>query len=98
MLFKRAKYKVYLIDEYNTSKMCYLNGLEMERFKYVPNPRPWKSNTVIRHGLLRLKNVPKNNSLKNLLLNRDLNGSMNILEKAKCRINKKEIPKYLSRK
>lgn len=32
-LFKQNKYKVYLIDEYNTSKKCHKCGSKIERFK-----------------------------------------------------------------
>ena len=50
------------------------------------------------HGLLRSKNVHKNKSDKSVLMNRDFNGSMNILNKAKCLIENKDIPTWLDPK
>ena len=96
-VFTRVGYKLYLINEFRTSKMCFLNGEEMETYKKVRNPRPYRKGNITRHGLLRLKNVPKNKSLEKLLLNRDLNGSMNILKIAKCIMEGKDRPSYLTK-
>ena len=97
-LFKNAGYKLYLVNEFNTSKKSFINGNDMEKFRIRKHPKPWLKNTTKQvHGLLRSKNVTITNNTKHVLVNRDLNGSMNILEKAKCIINNIQIPKYLCR-
>lgn len=97
-LFKKAGYKLYLVNEYNTSKKSFINGQNTEKFRMRTNPRPWKQNEIKQvHGLLRAINVTGNNNPGYVLLNRDLNGSMNILKKAQCIINNIPIPKYLCR-
>lgn len=97
-LFKNAGYKLYLVNEFNTSKKSFIDGNDMEKFRMRQHPKPWLKNTRKQvHGLLRSTNVTVNNNTKHVLVNRDLNGSMNILEKAKCIINNIDIPKYLCR-
>jgi hypothetical protein len=97
-LFKRAGYKVYLVNEYNTSKKSFLNGEETEKFRYRQNPRPWKTDVRKCHGLLRFDSVQENKLCAHILVNRDFNGSMNILKKAKCILANKDVPEYLKRK
>ena len=41
-LFKKAGYNGGLIDEYNTSCKCYIDGKDMEKFRKRGNPRPKK--------------------------------------------------------
>jgi hypothetical protein len=47
-LFKKKGYTVYLVDEFRTSKLLFDNpgidgnGVEMEKFKSVKNPRPYR--------------------------------------------------------
>jgi len=97
-LFKNAGYKLYLVNEFNTSKKSFIDGNDMEKFRIRNHPKPWLKNTTKQvHGLLRSENVTLNNNPKHVLVNRDLNGSMNILKKAKCIINNIDIPKYLCR-
>ncbi len=97
-VFKNHRYKIYLVDEYNTSKKLYKNGGELEKFKIRRNPRPYKNNLRKVHGLLRLKSVHNSKMpKKTIIVNRDKNGSLNILQKAKCIIRNKQIPKYLHR-
>jgi len=93
-LFKRHGYKVYLVNEYNTSKKDFLTGKDTETFLERTDKN---NNKRLVHGLLRLKGVPNNKSCNSILLNRDLNGSMNILIKGKCILNNINIPKYLRR-
>lgn len=52
-MFRRAGHKVYLIDEYKTSKTCPLCHGNVETFKHRINPKPWKNNIITVHGLLR---------------------------------------------
>jgi len=97
-LFRKAGYKVYLVDEYKTSKINHYNLQENEKFRKRQNPRPWKTNIVKYHGLLRSKSVPNSELDKQILVNRDVNGSLNIRMIALCHINKKKIPTEFSRK
>ena len=96
-LFTRAGYNLFLVDEYNTSCKCYFNGDEMEKFRSRGNPRHWREDIMLYHGLLRSKNVPNNKSDKHYLLNRDFNGAMNIRYKAICYLENKKLPNYLVR-
>jgi len=101
-LFRKFGYKTFLVNEYNTSKMNHFTGEEMEKFRRRCNVRPWKNNIKKMHGLLRSKNI-HNNKLcnnvqgKHILLNRDLNGSLNIRQKAICVLMKIALPNYLKR-
>jgi len=98
-LFRDAGYDLFLVDEYNTSKMNYKMNCEMERFKRIESPRPYrKGNYQLCHGLLRSKIFLENNPKRHLLMNRDLNASLNIRYKAECYILKKDLPKCLTRK
>jgi len=97
-LFRKAGYQVYLVDEYKTSKINHYNLQENEKFRKRQNPRPWKTNIVKYHGLLRSKSVPNSELDKQILVNRDVNGSLNIRMIALCHINKKKIPIEFSRK
>jgi hypothetical protein len=70
-LFRKAGYQVYLVDEYRTSVACSKcrgRDAKCEKFRYVPNPRPWKNEFILRHGLLRCNQC-------GTLWNRDTNGS-----------------------
>ena len=98
-IFKNAGYKLFLINEYNTSKKSFIDGSEMEKFRTRRNPKPWlKHQRRQVHGLLRSKNVTeKNNKPVQLLVNRDMNGSMNILKKAICIMYNIPIPDYLTK-
>jgi hypothetical protein len=97
-LFRTNKYKVYLVDEYMTSKKLYRKGCEMEKFRKRGNPRPYKNNIQKVHGLLRSKSGKNKSVQKNIIVNRDLNGSLNIQLKAYCTIFNKKIPQYMDRK
>ena len=54
------------------------------------NPRPWKNNRIIRHGLIKCKTCLG-------LWNRDTNASRNILHIVKNEIMRKGRPEYLRR-
>jgi transposase len=55
-LFKKHGRQIYLIDEYNTSKICpACDGLTLVTVKDTPNPRPYRRMEypmVVFHGLL----------------------------------------------
>ena len=98
-IFKKNGYNIYLVDEYNTSKRMYGTGDEMEKFKKLVKSDK-KGNpleTVLVHGLIRNKltnNIP---GIKTELMNRDLNGSLNIRQKGIRLFYNAPIPGYLSR-
>lgn len=116
-LFKSKGFKVYLVDEFRTSKMLFDEpgikgkGIEMENFKSVKNPRPYrrgKRKMVKSHGLLRAKLYTKFKSeftttsckgdiFTKILFNRNLNAALNILQKGMCVILGQKIPKWLTR-
>ena len=93
-LFRKAGYKVYLVDEFRTSKMCSKCGCEdsiCENFLKINSPRPWrKEKEQLCHGLVKCK-------ICNTMFNRDLNATLNIREISLSAISKTERPEYLSR-
>ena len=78
-LFRRAGYKVYLVDEHKTScccSKCQCDAGVCATFRQVNNPRPWRvaqQPHVIRHGLVRCANAECRT-----LWNRDRNAACNI--------------------
>jgi len=90
-LFRKNKYKVYLVDEFRTSCKCSkCNGGDCEKFQKMTNPKPNKENEILVHGLLRCKNCSGT-------WNRDRNGASNIYKIAYNAINQIERPSYLCR-
>ncbi|KAJ2258441.1 hypothetical protein GGI13_000614 [Coemansia sp. RSA 455] len=54
--FKKFGFPTYLFDEYCTSKICPKCDGELEKFKWVRNPRPYqrqRNPRVLYHGLLQ---------------------------------------------
>ena len=89
-LFRKTGYKVYLVDEFRTSCRCSSCEGECKTFRECENPRPWKNNRIIRHGLIKCKTCLG-------LWNRDTNASRNILHIVKNEITRKGRPEYLRR-
>jgi hypothetical protein len=90
-LFKKSGYGTYLVDEYRTSCKCFnCEGGECKKFMVRDNPRPYKNNTILVHGLLRCKSGCG-------LWNRDVNGAKNIYKIAFNHINGLKRPLYLCR-
>ena len=93
ILFRNYGYLVYLVDEFRTSCKC--SNCEDEKgncikFRKARNPKPNKSDSILKHGVLICKKC-------NALWNRDENSSRNIYKIAYNAINKKERPSYLCR-
>jgi Putative transposase DNA-binding domain len=92
-LFRRAGYKVYLVDEYHTSKKCSAcssaDGV-CSTFRMCDNPRPYKEGRILRHGLVKCKTCSR-------LWNRDVNASSNIWKIASRAIRGLARPVYLQR-
>ena len=103
-LFRKNKYKVYLVDEFRTSCKCSkCDGGLCEKFMVRKNPRPKPSKNKenpkkkitydelrLVHGLLRCKSGCGS-------WNRDRNGSSNIYKIAYQAIHNLERPSYLCR-
>jgi transposase len=92
-LFRKAGYKVYLVDEFRTSCRC--SHCESDEgvcktFRECENPRPWMNNRIVRHGLVKCKTCSG-------LWNRDTNASRNILKITLDEINRLGRPEYLKR-
>ena len=98
-VFRNAGYRLFLVDEYNTTKKNYVNGIDNEKFLWRRNPRPYKQGVTLVHGLLRSKTIKsgKSSSNKHILVNRNLNGSMNILKIVNCVLTNTSLPPYLIR-
>ena len=98
-VFRKAGYKVYLVDEFKTSKKCSecqaVNDNEgiCEKFRYVKNPKPksrLRRPIIECHGLVRC-----NTCLR--LWNRDPNAASNIWVAANAAVYGNERPQYLRR-
>jgi RNA-binding protein YhbY len=96
---RRAGYKVYLVNEYNTSCKLYKTGEDLIEFRGKRTPLALKAYN--EEGLdLKNKNreSKKTEEFKsNEIIKRDLNGSLNILYKGNCILKGKEVPKYMQR-
>ncbi|KAL0215131.1 hypothetical protein P9112_007315 [Eukaryota sp. TZLM1-RC] len=94
ILFKKAGYKVFLIDEFRTSCCCFnckKAEKTVETFRWCRNPRPWKRHEMsICHGLTMCKSCES-------LWNRDRNASLNMLAVMEAHVNGGDRPKYLQR-
>jgi len=93
-LFRRNGFKTYLVDEFRTSCMCSKCGEKegrCEKFIERKNPRPFRNNVSLVHGLLKCKTCDG-------VWNRDCNGATNIYKLSYNAIHKVDRPIYLSRK
>lgn len=90
-------FKLCIVDEFKTSKMCSfcLEG-ETCYYKQRENPRPFREGLVNIHGLLTCTKCSK--SSHSHLMNRDLNGSRNILYLMKEWIQNRTRPTLFCRK
>jgi hypothetical protein len=90
-------FKLCIVDEFKTSKICSfcLDG-ETSYYKQRENPRPFREGIVNIHGLLTCTKCSK--SSHSHLMNRDLNGSRNILYIMKEWIQNKQRPSIFCRK
>jgi len=78
-------FKVLLVDEYKSSKLCCSCYSENEKFMVRKNPRPYRTGNITIQSLLRCKNVECNK-----FYDRDVNGASNILNIALHHINSNE--------
>ena len=90
-LFRKNGFETYLVDEFRTSCKCSkCEGGSCEKFMVRENPKPFRDNLRLVHGLLSCKNCAN-------VWNRDCNGSTNIYKIAFNSIHKKNRPSYLCR-
>lgn len=90
-LFRKNGFETYLVDEFRTSCKCSkCEGGSCEKFMVRENPKPFRDNLRLVHGLLSCKNCAN-------VWNRDCNGSTNIYKIAFNSIHKKDRPSYLCR-
>jgi len=90
-LFKKNGYKTYLVDEFRTSCKCSkCDGGSCEKFMIRENPKPYKNNLRLVHGLISCKSCSN-------VWNRDCNGSKNIYKIAFNSIHSMNRPNYLCR-
>jgi len=89
-LFRKAGYSVYLVDEFRTSCRCSACGGECKTFRECQNPRPYRTVSVLRHGLVKCKTCSR-------LWNRDTNAASNIWKVSVSAIRGEERPDYLRR-
>jgi len=90
-LFKKNGYETYLVDEFRTSCKCSkCDGGNCEKFMVRKNPRPFRDNLILVHGLISCKSCSN-------VWNRDCNGAKNIYKIAFNSIHKKDRPGYLCR-
>ena len=93
-IFRRAGYSVYLIDEYNTSKICNECSGECETFKEKTIKDNKAEKKVVKcWGLLRCKNEKCQ-----MIHNRDKNSALNMSKIVKNILNGRGRPKEYCKK
>lgn len=89
-LFRKNGFETYLVDEFRTSCKCANCFGDCSKFRIRENPKPYKNNLQLVHGLLKCKTCDG-------VWNRDCNGSVNIWKIMKNTINGLGRPKHLLR-
>ena len=89
-MFRKAGYGVYLVDEFRTSCRCSACGGECKTFRVCENPRPYRTGSVLRHGLVKCTTC-------STLWNRDTNAASNMWKIAMSAIRGEARPDYLRR-
>ena len=91
-LYRKAGYKVYLVDEFRTSSRCSAcseHGV-CTTFRECDNPRPYREGRILRHGLVKCGTCSR-------LWIRDVNAASNIWKISKRAIQGLARPDYLQR-
>ena len=88
-------FKTFLVDKFRTSCKCSkCDGGSCEKFMVRENPKPFRANLRLVHGLLSCKNCGNVNALHQ---NRDTNGAQHIYNIAYNSIHNLDRPDYLCR-
>ena len=91
ILFKKAGFQFYLVNEFRTSCMCSRCEIGICKKTMIrENPRSYRTGNVLGHGLICCKNGYG-------YWNRDINGATNIYKIAYNMVSNKERLCYLSR-
>jgi hypothetical protein len=106
LFINKGHYKLYLVNEYCTSKMMYQTGEELVKFKWDESTHNYIHRLLGSKRLRMERDMSKKElekSKKNLdglptIMNRDLNGSLNIRLKGLCHLSGKNLPEYFNRK
>lgn len=94
-IFGNAGYECYLIDEYNTSKLCNECEEELSKFLKRKSSNPKKSNEEeLVSGILRCQSSTHKSEIYH---NRDKNAVKNMLKITETLISTKERPKKYKR-
>ncbi len=98
-LFRKHGYKVYLVDEFRTSCRLYGDGEELIN---VRNCHALLGSKILHNkmGVNKPDNFMKDlikSGYRPTIINRDLNGSLNIRLKGWCILNNIKEPKYMDR-
>ena len=108
-LFKDKGYQLYLVQEYNTSKCLYETGEELVNFKWDKKRNKYV-HRLLGSKILKSQDSKYMNTAppfikelieigyKPTIINRDLNGSLNIRYRGWHVINGLEIPEYFKYK
>ena len=59
-LFRKAGYKIYLVDEFRTSCRCSAYCIEegiCSTFRECDNPKPFREGRILRHGIVKCTTV-----------------------------------------
>ena len=91
-LFRKAGYKVYLVDEFRTSKRCSAcdNHGVCSTLRWCNNPRPCRQGMIKRRGLVKCEACSR-------LWSRDVNAASNVWKTSTNAINGFDRPEYLKR-
>lgn len=90
-LFRKNGFETYLANEHKTSCKCSkCEGGDCIKFMTRPNPRPYRNNLIIVHGLLKCKTCSS-------VWNRDCNGATNIYKISYNAVNGRDRPAHLCR-
>ena len=90
-LFRKARYKLYLVDEFRTSCKCSACEVgDCSTFRKVENPKPYRDGHILRHGLVKCQTCSR-------LWNRHTNASSNIWKVARNAIKGDQRAAYLRR-
>jgi hypothetical protein len=88
-LFCKARYKLYLVDEFRTSCKCSACKVgDCSTFREVDNPKPYREGRILRHGLVKCQTCSR-------LWNRDTNDLSSIWKAGRNTKLGIERPAYL---
>jgi hypothetical protein len=98
-IFTQHKYKIYLIDEFRTSKLCHKCSCECENFLYRESKKPKdKDKKTGKQIIKQVWGLKKCSNPKcEMIHNRDKNACLNMYKIIKNIMNGKERPKEYTR-